>query len=52
VINSLCKDLARAMLLSYDPDIYCNPFAKVFEAMYVEKSYGRKTPKGPQFIKE
>lgn len=35
-IDSLCKDLARAMLLSYDPAIYCNPFSKVFEEMYID----------------
>jgi len=52
VIDSLCKDIARAMLLSYDPDIYCNPRANVFEEMYVEKTYQRKSPQGPQFIKE
>jgi hypothetical protein len=51
-IDSLCKDLARAMLLSYDPDIYCNPFSKVFEEMYIEKAYGRKTHRGSQFVKE
>ena len=36
-IDSLCKDLARSMLLSYDPDIYCNPWAKVFEGKYIPK---------------
>jgi len=52
VIDSLCKDLARAMLLSYDPDIYCNPRASVFEEMYVEKAYQRKSTREPQFVKE
>ena len=51
-IDSLCKDLARAMLLSYDPDIYCNPFSNVFEKMYVEKAYQRKTTPGSEFIRE
>jgi len=37
-IDSLCKDLARPMLLSYDPDIYCNPWAKVFEEKYIPKT--------------
>lgn len=42
-IDSLCKDLARSMLLSYDPDIYCNPWAKVFEEMYIPKTYPKNT---------
>lgn len=52
VIDSLCKDLARAMLLSYDPDIYCNPRANVFEEMYVEKAYQRKPVSGPEYVRE
>lgn len=51
-IDSLCKDLARAMLLSYDPDIYCNPRAMVFEELFVEKPYKTKPSRGPQFVKE
>jgi hypothetical protein len=51
-IDSLCKDLARTMLLSYDPDIYCNPYSHVFEEIYVEKTYQRKTPKTPHFVGE
>jgi hypothetical protein len=51
-IDSLCKDLARAMLLSYDPDIYCNPFSKVFEEMYVEKAHQKKATKGPEYVNE
>jgi hypothetical protein len=50
VIDSLCKDLARTMLLSYDPVIYCNPQAYVFEEMYVEKPYQRETTKRPLFV--
>lgn len=30
-IDSACKDLARTMLLSYDPNIYCNPHSSIFE---------------------
>jgi hypothetical protein len=30
-IDSSCKDLARPMLLSYDPDIYCNPYSYEFK---------------------
>ena len=51
-IDSLCKDLARAMLLSYDPDIYCNPHSSVFEEMYVEKAYQRKVTQGPEYVNE
>jgi hypothetical protein len=40
------------MLLSYDPDIYCNPWAAIFEEMFVEKVYQRKSPRGPQFVGE
>jgi hypothetical protein len=29
-IDTSCKDLARPMLLSFDPNIYCNPNANVF----------------------
>lgn len=52
VIDSLCKDLARAMLLSYDPNIYCNPHSKVFVEMFVEKPYKTKPSRGPQLVKE
>jgi hypothetical protein len=31
IIDSSCKDIARCLLLSYDPYLYCNPFASVFE---------------------
>jgi hypothetical protein len=30
-IDQNCKNVSRCMLLSYDPDIYCNPFADLFE---------------------
>lgn len=33
-IDSLCKDVSRCMLLSYDPFLYCNPFSEVFEELY------------------
>ena len=42
-IDSLCKDLARPMLLSYDPDLYCNPWAKVFEEKYIPKTRIKNT---------
>jgi hypothetical protein len=34
VIDSACKDIPRPMLLSYDPDIFCNPYAKRFEKQF------------------
>ncbi len=27
------------MLLSFDPNIYCNPWAKIFEKMYIPQKY-------------
>lgn len=33
-IDTNCKDIARCMLLSYDPEIYCNPFSKLFEKVF------------------
>ena len=50
VIDSLCKDLPRPMLLSYDPDLYCNPNSNVFEEMYVEKAYERKAIRSPKLL--
>jgi len=32
-IDSACKDVARTMLLSYDPDLYCNPHSDIFEVL-------------------
>ncbi|MBA6152401.1 HRDC domain-containing protein [Gelidibacter maritimus] len=34
-IDSACKDIARCMLLSYDPNIYCNPFSEVYAELYI-----------------
>ncbi|GGZ88172.1 HRDC domain-containing protein [Algibacter mikhailovii] len=34
-IDPSCKDVARCMLLSYDPDIYCNPFSEVFDECFM-----------------
>lgn len=34
-IDSACKDIARCMLLSYDPNIYCNPFSEVYAELYM-----------------
>jgi hypothetical protein len=31
VIDPLCKDVSRCMLLSYDPHLYCNPFSPQFK---------------------
>jgi hypothetical protein len=51
-IDSLCKDLPRPMLRSFDPDIYCNHQSKVFEEMYVEKNFQRKPSREPQVVGE
>ena len=32
-IDPSCKDIARCMLLSYDADLYCNPFSKVYREL-------------------
>jgi hypothetical protein len=34
IIDPLCKDVSRCMLLSFDPDLYCNPFSDIFEEVY------------------
>lgn len=34
-IDTAVKDIARCMLLSYDPDLYCNPFSDVFAECYM-----------------
>ena len=45
-IDSQCKDIARSMLLSFDPNIYCNPWSAIFEEIYVpEVQPMRRTPK-------
>jgi len=33
------KNVSRAMLLSYDPHLYCNPFSETFEELLEEKKY-------------
>lgn len=30
VIDKSCKDVSRCMLLSFDPDLFCNPFSETF----------------------
>ncbi|MCK5278358.1 MAG: hypothetical protein KAK04_07470, partial [Cyclobacteriaceae bacterium] len=50
-IDKACKDVSRAMLLSYDPEIYWNPHSDVFEELFTppvkkespSKSYRRTT---------
>jgi hypothetical protein len=45
-IDSQCKDIARSMLFSFDPDIYCNPWSAIFEEIYVHEVQPiRRTPK-------
>ena len=33
------KDVTRTMLLSYDPDLYCNPFSETFKKVIEQKKY-------------
>ena len=49
-IDTSCKDLARPMLLSYDPDIYCNPYS--FEFKRVVKPKEQKIKKRPRNDKQ
>jgi hypothetical protein len=45
-IDSQCKDIARSMLLSFDPNIYCNPWSAIYEEIYVpEVQPMKRTPK-------
>ena len=36
-IDTSCKDIGRCMLLSHDPELYCQPFSAVFEECYLPK---------------
>lgn len=38
-IDSQCKDVTRCLLLSFDPDIYCNPHALKFEGLHNPVKY-------------
>jgi hypothetical protein len=40
-IDGSCKDLARCMLLSYDPDLYCNPFSEEFREFLIPETVGQ-----------
>jgi hypothetical protein len=56
-IDTMCKDVARAMLLSYDPDIFCNPWSEVFSGMQDRGNYLNKTAdfhdkNGSRFVRE
>lgn len=44
-IDSLCKDVSRAMLLSYNPEIFCNPGSLVFEEMLMENKENSRVRK-------
>ena len=37
VIDPACKDVSRCLLLSYDPNIFCNPFSDVFEECFISE---------------
>jgi hypothetical protein len=47
VIDPLCKDVSRCMLLSFDPELYCNPFSHIFEEVYTpaKKEQPTQSPK-------
>ena len=51
-IDSLCKDVSRAMLLSFDPYIYCNPWSEVFKESYSTDRFSKKVSKGVQYIRK
>ena len=34
-LDPACRDLPRCMLLSYDPNIYCNPLSLIFEKIFI-----------------
>ena len=36
-IDPSCKDVARCLLLSYDPNIFCNPFSDVFKECFISE---------------
>lgn len=41
-LDSACKDIARPMLLSYDPSIFCKPHSDVFEELFVPDLESKK----------
>ena len=45
-IDKSCKDIARCMLASWDPDLFCNPYSEVFAEMYSEEK--QKSTSQPQ----
>ena len=44
-IDKVCKDVSRAMLLSYDPNIYCNPHSDVYAELYAPEQTSKPTIK-------
>lgn len=44
-IDNQCIDLSRCMLLSYDPNIYCNPWSDVFEEVFKHPDSSNHKPK-------
>lgn len=44
-IDRNCKDVSRCMLLSYDPNIFCNPFSETFAECFMPKVYETTLPK-------
>ena len=43
-IDKNCKDVPRPMLLSYDPNLHCNPFSDVYEELYKPEKEEKKEP--------
>lgn len=48
-IDAACKDIARCMLLSHDPNIYCNPFSELYSELLTPEI--KETPAKAQNIK-
>lgn len=44
-IDSQCIDLSRCMLLSFDPNVYCNPLSDVFEEVFSHSDSTFQKPK-------
>ena len=51
-IDPHCKDISRSMLLSYDPDIFCNPHSLIFEKEYTPIKYSKPIYSEPAIITE
>ncbi|MCE5348136.1 MAG: HRDC domain-containing protein [Bacteroidales bacterium] len=43
-IDKYCKDIARCMLISFDPDLFCNPFSDVYPELFVQEVRSTSEP--------